>query len=195
MILSRRNLPLNAMRAFEVAARHCHLRRAAEELGVTHGELSRQVKQLEETLGVALFDRSHNRLAINLGGRALLAGVVEGLDKIAESMLYLDPESMSGSLVVASTPAISAGWLVSVRGAFSRNYPEIELRLLNIAPEQRELPSEIDIAICYGSPKAGQRDIIELFRERYSPVCSPALLRAEQPINLCFKDELRDDRG
>ena len=64
MPISRRNLPLNALRAFEVAARHCHLRRAAEELGVTHGAVSRQIRQLESLLSVQLFDRSGNRLAL-----------------------------------------------------------------------------------------------------------------------------------
>lgn len=182
MILSRRNLPLNAMRAFEAAARHCHLRKAAEELGVTHGAVSRQVRQLEETLDIELFDRSHNRLSLTSAGQRLLPGVREGLDRMAESTLYLDPDSMSGSLVIASTPSISAGWLVTAMGEFSRKYPEVELRLLNINPLERELPAEVDVAICYGRPEAGHRDIIELFQERYFPVCHPSLLQGAAPI-------------
>jgi len=170
------------MRAFEAAAKHCHLRKAAVELGVTHGAVSRQVKQLEELLNVALFDRSHNRLALTSAGLRLLAGVQEGLDKIAESALYLDPESMSGSLTIASTPSISAGWLVMAMGEFASKYPEIKLRLLNITPQQQELPAEVDVAICYGKPELGHRDIIELFHERYFPVCHPSLLWGGQPI-------------
>jgi LysR family glycine cleavage system transcriptional activator len=183
MILSRRNLPLNAMRAFEAAARHCHLRKAAEELGVTHGAVSRQVRQLEEILAIELFDRSHNRLSLTSAGQRLLPGVREGLDKIAESALYLDPDSMSGSLVIASTPSISAGWLVTAMAEFSRQHPEVELRLLNIDPLERELPAEVDVAICYGRPDVGQREIIELFQERYFPVCHPSLLQGKAPIN------------
>ncbi|WP_101756717.1 LysR substrate-binding domain-containing protein [Oceanicoccus sp. KOV_DT_Chl] len=183
MKLTRRNLPLNAMRAFEAAARHCHLRKAAEELGVTHGAVSRQVKQLEQQLRVELFDRGHNRLALTSAGQRLLLGVQEGLDKIAASALYLDPESMAGRLTIASTPSISAGWLVRLMGGFSRQFPEIELHLLNIAPQQRELPSEVDVAICYGRPEAKQREIVELFRERYLPVCSPQLLDAAKPLD------------
>jgi len=182
MILSRRNLPLNAMRAFEAAARHCHLRKAAEELGVTHGAVSRQVRQLEEILAIELFDRSHNRLSLTSAGQRLLPGVREGLDKIAESTLYLDPDSMRGSLVIASTPSISAGWLVTAMAEFSRQHPEVELRLLNIDPLERELPAEVDVAICYGQPDVGQREIIELFHERYFPVCHPSLLQGESPI-------------
>ncbi|MCR8922954.1 LysR substrate-binding domain-containing protein [Dasania sp. GY-MA-18] len=199
MILSRRNLPLNAMRAFEAAARHCHLRKAAVELGVTHGAVSRQVKQLEELLAVELFDRSHNRLALTSAGQRLLTGLQEGLDKIAESTLYLDPESMSGSLTIASTPSISAGWLVMAMGEFAQRYPEIRLRLLNINPQQRDLPSEVDVAICYGKPDLGQRDSVELFRERYFPVCHPSLLRPEQlvhkPVDMLAYPILHDHHG
>ncbi|WP_156820766.1 LysR substrate-binding domain-containing protein [Dasania marina] len=199
MILSRRNLPLNAMRAFESAARHCHLRKAAVELGVTHGAISRQVKQLEALLAVELFDRSHNRLALTSAGLRLLAGLQEGLDKIAESALYLDPESMSGSLTIASTPSISAGWLVMAMGEFAHRYPEIKLRLLNINPQQLDLPSEVDVAICYGKPDLGQRDSVLLFRERYFPVCHPSLLRAEQlvqkPVDMLAYPILHDHHG
>ena len=187
------------MRAFEAAARHCHLRKAAVELGVTHGAVSRQVKQLEELLAVELFDRSHNRLALTSAGQRLLTGLQEGLDKIAESTLYLDPESMSGSLTIASTPSISAGWLVMAMGEFAQRYPEIKLRLLNINPQQRDLPSEVDVAICYGIPDLGQRDSVELFRERYFPVCHPSLLRPEQliqkPVGMLAYPILHDHHG
>ena len=106
MPMSRRNLPLNALRGFEVAARHCHLREAALELGVTHGAVSRQIRLLEETLGVELFDRSHNRLTLTSAGRRLMAAVGDAFDQITESTLSLDPESMAGTLVVAATPSI-----------------------------------------------------------------------------------------
>ena len=182
MLLSRRHIPLNAMRTFEAAAVHCNLRQAAEELGVTHGAVSRQVKQLEGILGVELFDRSHNRMSLTSAGQRLLQGVQEGLDRIAESALYLDPDSMNGDLVIASTPSISAGWLVNAIGQFNQKYPEIQLHLVNITPRQREIPAEVDVAICYGAPELTKRDCEELFRERYFPVCHPSLLKAEQPI-------------
>ena len=86
--------PLNALRAFEVAGRHCHLGLAAKELGVTHGAVSRQVRQLEEQLGVALFDRRRKRLSLTHAGRRLQATVGEALNRIAESALYLDPDSV-----------------------------------------------------------------------------------------------------
>ncbi len=182
MLLSRRHLPLNAMRAFEVAARHCHLRRAAEELGVTHGAVSRHVRQLEDLLGVPLFDRSSNRLVLTSAGNRLLTGVKQGLDIMAESALYLDSESMAGRLVIASTASISAGWLVTAIGEFNQRYPEMEVSLQNIDPMQMEIPAEVDVAICYGKPHARRREVKELYRENYFPVCSPKLLNAERPL-------------
>ncbi|GMG86402.1 LysR substrate-binding domain-containing protein [Biformimicrobium ophioploci] len=182
MLLTRRRLPLNAMRAFEVAARHCNLRLAAQELGVSHSAVSRQIKQLEALLQLDLFDRSHNRLSLTSSGRQLYTGVSEGLDRIAESVLYLDPDSVEGSLVVASTPSIGAGWLVSVITSFCQRFPDIDIRLTNIEPRQQELPRDVDIAICYGKPEAGGRKIETLFREQYFPACHRALLNETGPI-------------
>ena len=183
MPASRRGLPLNALRAFEVAARHCHLRRAAEELGVTHGAVSRQVRQLEDNLGVALFERAHNRMTLTTAGRRLWGVVSDALDRITEGTLYLDPESMAGSLVVAATPSITTGWLFAAIRDFSDRYPEIEIRVVNIEPEQRELPPEANVAVCFGEPEGAHWVVRELFRERQFPVCSPGLLRADQPVN------------
>ncbi|MEP5567524.1 MAG: LysR substrate-binding domain-containing protein [Halioglobus sp.] len=176
MEISRRSLPLNAMRAFEVAARHCHLRRAAAELGVTHGAVSRQVRQLEEQLGIDLFDRGGNRLTLTQEGKRLAQAVGDALDQLTEGALSVDPASLSGELVVAAPPSISACWLLAMIGDFNRSYPEIEIRLDNIQPMQRELPNEIEVAVCFGEPIAPKKVIRELFREKYGPVASPALL-------------------
>jgi LysR family glycine cleavage system transcriptional activator len=174
--LLRRNLPLNAMRAFEAAARHCHLRRAAAELGVTHGAVSRQVRQLEEQLGILLFDRSRNRLTLTQEGNRLAQAVGEALDRLTEGALSVDPASLPGELVLAAPPSISACWLLAMIGEFNQSYPEIEIRLDNILPMQRELPAEIEVAVCFGEPIAPKKVVRELFREKYGPVVSPSLL-------------------
>ena len=176
MPISRRNLPLNALRAFEVAARHCHLRRAAEELGVTHGAVSRQIRRLESLLSVQLFDRSGNRLALTQEGRRLAEAVGEALDRLTEGALSVDPGALPGELLVAAPPSISACWLLAMIGDFNRSYPEIEIRLENIAPLQHDLPPDVEVAICFGEPTAPQKVVRELFRESYGPVVSPALL-------------------
>ncbi len=176
MEISRRDLPLNAMRAFEAAARHCHLRRAAAELGVTHGAVSRQVRQLEEQLGIELFDRSRNRLTLTQEGKRLAQAVGEALDRLTEGALSVDPASLPGELVLAAPPSISACWLLAMIGDFNRSYPEIEIRLDNILPLQRELPAEVEVAVCFGEPLAPKKVVRELFREKYGPVMSPSLL-------------------
>ena len=183
MPLSRRRLPLNALRAFEVAGRHCHLGLAAEELGVTHGAVSRQIRQLEEQLGVALFDRSRRRLSLTAAGRRLQTTVGDAMDRITEGTLYLDPESLAGTLVVATTPSISTGWLLGMLRTFGDKYPEIELRLVNIAPGQETLPPEVGVAVCFGEPREPRRQVRELFRERHFPVCSPALIAEGESIS------------
>ncbi|NIB39881.1 LysR family transcriptional regulator [Pseudomaricurvus alkylphenolicus] len=177
MKFNRRNLPLNAMRAFEAAARHCHMRRAAEELGVTHGALSRQVKQLEELLGTALFDRSHNRLALTHAGQRLQHSVEQALDLLTTGALYLDPDSIHGDLTIAATPSVSSAWLLPIVGDFAQQYPEINVQLINIAPRTKQIDSQIDVAVCFGPPDPGKRRIEPLFREHYFPVCNPKLLK------------------
>jgi LysR family glycine cleavage system transcriptional activator len=133
------------------------MRQAAQELGVTHGAVSRQVKQLEEVLGVDLFNRSHNRLNLTAAGRRLMSTVGDALDRITESTLYLDPESVAGSLVVGATPSIITGWLLGLIRRFNERYPEIELRVVNLDPQASDLPAEISVAICFGEPDVPQR--------------------------------------
>jgi LysR family glycine cleavage system transcriptional activator len=183
VILNRRNLPLNALRCFEAAARHCHLRQAARELGITHGAVSRQVRILEKALGSELFERTHKRMQLTAGGQRLLHVVRDALDRVTEAALYLDPQSMAGNFTIATTPSISVYWLIRVMGEFSRSYPEIELRMVNIEPRLRVLPTDVDVAICFGAPDAPRHQVRELYRESFFPVASPRLLAGARPID------------
>lgn len=176
MQISRRNLPLNALRSFEAAARHSHLRRAAEELGVTHGAVSRQIRQLESQLGAALFERSGRGLVLTEQGRRLMYVVSDALDRLTEATLSVDPQSLHGALVVGASPSIAACWLLAMIGEFQRRYPEIEVRVEELQPLQREIPAEVEVAVCYGEPDAPRRVVRELFREQYMPIVSPVLL-------------------
>lgn len=182
MLLTRRNLPLNALRAFEAAAEHCHLRKAAADLGVSHGAISRQVRLLEQQLGVRLFDRSHNKLALTSAGLRLLEGVSASFDELTQAALYLNPQSMAGPLVVASTPSITVTWLVSIVGRFSQRYPEVEIRMVNIEPLQQQLPADVDVAICYGQAEPDGRELSALFTDQYFPVCNPRLLTQRNAV-------------
>src|SRR5450631_4008737 len=125
-----RRLPsLNALKAFEAAARSESFTRAAEELCVTQGAVSHQVKALEATLGLKLFNRERQRLVITEAGREYLAVVRDVLDRISVGTEDLLQHQISGVLTVSTSPDFAAKWLVHRLGRFSEGHPEIELRV------------------------------------------------------------------
>jgi DNA-binding transcriptional LysR family regulator len=130
----RRLPPLNALKAFEAAARHESFTRAAEELCVTQGAVSHQVKALEAELGIKLFNRERQRLVITGAGRDYLTVVRDALDRIAVGTERLMQRQSSGVLTVSTSPDFAAKWLVHRLGRFSESHPEIDLRISATAP-------------------------------------------------------------
>jgi len=190
-MLDRRTLPLSALRAFESAGHHLHLGRAGDALGVTHGAISHQVRALERQLKVKLFVRSNNRLKLTSAGERLLSAVRHGFDSIVEGALHLDPDNLTGTLVVACTESTGASWAIRHIGEFQLQYPQISIHVTVIKPRQRDIPREVDVAICYGKPEAGGRNLEELVSPPVYPVCSPqaqhglpAITRPEQLAQL-----------
>src|SRR5437764_14447031 len=114
--MARRLPPLNALKAFEAAARSKSVTRAAEELSVTPGAVSHQVKALEDTLGVKLFNRERQRLVLTEAGREYLAVVRDALDRIALGTDRLVERQSCGARTVRTSPAFDAKWLVSGLG-------------------------------------------------------------------------------
>lgn len=198
-MLDRRTLPLSALRAFESAGRHLHLGRAGNELGVTHGAVSHQVRSLEQKLGVKLFTRAHNRLQLTSAGEHLLHSVSEGFDRIVDGALHLNPDSIAGELTIGCTHTSGSSWAVKHIMQFQANYPQMEIRVVEVRPQQREIPSEIDIAICYGKPNVGDRRLEELIVPMVFPVCSPSLLfgqeAVERPEQLVRLSLLQDNQN
>src|SRR6202051_3915310 len=127
--MPRRLPPLNDTRSFEAAARHESFTRAAEELCVTQGAVSHQVKALEETLGVKLFNRERQRLVITEAGREYLAVVRDALDRIAVGTERLVQRQTSGVLTVSTSPDFAAKWLVHRLGRFAEAHPSIDLAI------------------------------------------------------------------
>ncbi|MBB1489002.1 LysR substrate-binding domain-containing protein [Oceanospirillum sediminis] len=178
MKMDRRQLPLNALRAFEAAAISCHLGRAAEQLGVTQGAVSQQIRSLETSLGQELFVRKHKRLYLSPAGQRLLDAVSEGLDRMTQGIIQLDADSqsMAGELVLCSTPSITNNLLMSVIGRFNRTYPEVSIRLSQIVPNARVLPDEFDVCVCFGLPDdTSHLETRRLHTTRLYPVASPSL--------------------
>ena len=127
--MPRRLPPLNALKAFEAAARHESFTRAAEELCVTQGAVSHQVKALEAELGLKLFNRERQRLVITEAGRAYLVVVRDAFDRIGDGTERLLQRQRGGALTVSTSPNFAAKWLVHRLGRFAETHPEIDLRV------------------------------------------------------------------
>ena len=148
--MPRRLPPLNALKAFEAAARHESFTRAAEELCVTQGAVSHQVKALETELGLKLFNRQRQRLVITEAGRAYLAVVRDALDRIADGTQRLLQRQRGGALTVSTSPNFAAKWLVHRLGRFGEAHPEIDLRISASAHHVDFAREDIDLAVRHG---------------------------------------------
>src|SRR5436305_12279453 len=118
--------PLNALKAFEAAARHQSFTRAADELCVTQGAVSHQVKALEAALGLKLFNRERQGLAITDAGHDYLAVVRDAFDRIALGTDRLLQRLHSGVITVSTSPDFAATWLIRRLGRFAETYPQTE---------------------------------------------------------------------
>src|SRR6516225_2037998 len=127
--MPRRLPPLNALKAFEAAARHESFTRAAEELCVTQGAVSHPVKALEAELGLKLFNRERQRLVITEAGRAYLVVVRDAFDRIGDGTERLLQRQRGGALTVSTSPNFAAKWLVHRLSRFAETHPEIDLRV------------------------------------------------------------------
>jgi len=181
-MLDRRTLPLSALRAFESAGRQLHMGRAGEQLGVSHGAISHQVRALEEQLGVKLFIRANNRLKLTGAGERLLNAVRDGFDRIIDGTLQLDPDNLTGVLVIGCTESTGASWAIRHIGEFQVQYPQINIHVVEMKPQQKDIPREVDVAICYGKPNTAGRQLEELVSPPVYPVCSPRILHDIPPV-------------
>lgn len=179
----RRRLPsLNGLKAFEASARHESFTRAAAELHVTQGAVSQQVKALEEELGVKLFLRERQRLAITDAGRAYLEVVRDAFDRISAGTERLLERQASGLLNVSTSPNFAAKWLVHRLGRFSEAHPEIDLRISATSHHVDFAREEVDVAVRHGDGKWPGLHVTRLCFEELFPVCSPALLEGKEAL-------------
>jgi LysR family glycine cleavage system transcriptional activator len=171
----RRSLPpLNALRSFDAAARHQSFTHAAEELCVTQGAVSHQIKALERELGVQLFKRRRNGLVITDAGRDYLAVVHDVFDRLELGTDRLLQRQRSGAITVSTSPDFAAKWLVARLGHFAEALPEIELRLSATMHHVDFAREDVDIAIRHGNGNWPGLDAVNLTAEELFPVCSPS---------------------
>src|ERR1051325_1476291 len=120
--------PLNALRAFEAAARHLSLTKAARELQVTAGALSHQIRGLEELLGLKLFERRVRSIALTTAGKQLYPGLQTGFAQIRDAVAELARTGNERVIVISTPPGFTAKWLAPRLYRFSLAHPEIDVR-------------------------------------------------------------------
>ena len=186
--------PLNALRAFEAAARHLSFKNAARELHVTPGAVSHQVKLLEDSLGVPLFRRLTRALDLTPEGHVLLPKVQEGLRSLAEAVERVRTRSEARTLTVLAPPNFAARWLVPRLARFTERYPDLDLHVASRPQmidgredtESQPSPEASEVApvvmVRYGDGRYPGGRVDEVFSAVYVPVCSPKLLRGEHPL-------------
>ncbi len=187
MFVPRRCLPpLNAVRAFEAAARLGSFKEAAAELGVTHGAVSQQVRSLEEWLGApALFRRSVRRVVLTPAGAALLAEFSPALDRISAAVQQHGERRDDTPVAVLRVNALatfSLRWLLPRMSRFRAEHPEIEVRLTTSNDPVDALPDPFDVVIRGGPDTFHGFAARFLLSERRLPVCSPSLL-SQSPLD------------
>ncbi|HLI10294.1 MAG TPA: transcriptional regulator GcvA [Alphaproteobacteria bacterium] len=170
--------PPNSILAFEAAARHQSFTRAARELNVTQTAVSRQIKTLEDHLGLAVFRRARRAVQLTSEGKRLHEAVMAGLDHIAEIIAELQKTRARPHLTVATTVAFSSFWLIRRIPDFRARFPEIELRIITSDADLDLLAEEIDVAVKYGNGKWPGLSATRLFAAEVFPVCSASLLDA-----------------
>ena len=180
--MARRLPPLNAVRAFEAAARHLSFTKAAKELHVTQAAISHQVKALEAYLGLKLFRRLNRALVLTEEGQTYLPPVKRIFDHLYDATRRLTENEARGKLTVSVIPSLAARWLVPRLGRFREAQPDIDVR---VAPSGHLVDfarEDVDLGIRYGRGRYPGLRVERLMTEDILPVCSPALLEGSRPL-------------
>jgi len=166
---------LDLLKGFEAAARNLSFTKAGAELFLTQSAISRQIKALEEQLGVPLFRRRHRELLLTEAGQTLYKAVGEALHTLRDAAAKLSRRA-GGMLTVTTTISFASLWLVPRLAEFRRRHPEIDVRIA-ATNEMTDLERDgIDVAIRYCLPEVAGAGAVALFGEKAFPVCAPRLM-------------------
>jgi LysR family transcriptional regulator, glycine cleavage system transcriptional activator len=180
--MPRRLPPLNALKAFEAAARHESFTRAAAELNVTQGAVSQQVKALEAVLGFKLFSRERQRLSSTEAGRDYLMVIRDALDRIALGTERLMQRQNAGAITVSTSPDFAAKWLVHRMGRFGEAHPDIDLRVSATMHHVDFVREDVDLAVRHGDGNWPGLEVSRLCSEQLFAICSPQLLAGRKRL-------------
>lgn len=171
---------LDLLKGFEAAARLLSFTRAGAELHLTQSAVSRQIRELEEQLGAALFERRHRALALTEAGRQLYSAAAQVLATMREATGRLRAARAQRVLSVTTSTTFAAMWLVPRLAGFTRDNPGVDVRVSASTRMEDLERAGFDVALRYGTPEAAGPGALRLFGERVFPVCSPKLLQSRR---------------
>jgi LysR family glycine cleavage system transcriptional activator len=179
---ARDGLPrLDLLRSFAVAARTLSFTQAAQQLALTQSAVSRQIQQMEEGLGVALFERRHRALALTPAGETMARAVNDCLERLRDATASVRSSQRTRQVAVTTTPGFASLWLIPRLARFSADHPQVDV-LVSATNDLVNLErSHIDVAVRFCD--IGQGRGTPLFEETVLPVCAPRLLQdAKRPL-------------
>lgn len=168
--------PLQALFAFESAARHLSFKNAAEEMDVTPSAISQHVKTLEQDINVALFERQHRGVKLTAAGRALHSSLEHGLTHLSDAFDEIRDKGRHRAVTVFASTAMSSLWLTPRLTQFWKEHGDIAVNQ-HVADSESEGNINCDLKIWYGQPENAKTGAELLFTDRLVPVCSPNYAR------------------
>lgn len=194
--MDRPQIPLNALRAFEAAARHLTLSKAAVELCVTQAALSHQIRNLEDRLGVALFRRVPRGLILTQEGAALVPVLTAALDAISATLDRFSEGRYHETLHVGVVGTYANGWLIPRLAAFEAEHPEVDLRIFANNNRVSITTEGLDLAIRFGDGTWPGLESLKILEAPLTPMCAAELAgRAVNPEALASLPLLRSYRN
>lgn len=178
-----RHIPgLQALKAFDASARLLSFTKAADELNVTPAAISHQIKELEDQLGVSLFQRTSRSMHLTRAGQILRSGVTAALDELTRALQRIHEIDNQSQIRVSASPSIAAKWLVPRLDRFLAVRPGADVRI-DISSSLTDFDrDDVDVAIRFGRGDYPGLKVDRLFTDVVFPVCSPALLKGRKPI-------------
>ncbi len=180
--LSRKLPPLDALVAFEAAARHSSFTLAADELNITQAAVSQRIRNLEEALATKLFERAHRSVTLNAAGREYQHSVANALAHIVSATSGINPAPGTTRLTIATDETVAALWLSPRIRAFTDAHEDISVRMAVSDSVEDCIAEAVDVAIVLGAGDPTGFHSEQLFEEEVFPVCSPVYLAANPQI-------------
>ena len=174
--------PLNSLRAFEATARHLSFQNAAEELSVTPGAISQQIKKLEDILQTPLFHRNNRAVTLTKAGRVLQPDLSRGFESLDDAVQQLKQSAEHQHITVSMTPSFAAKWLVPRLEKWTAQQPNVDVRISASLGLANFGPDGVDLGVRFGSGNYDGLTSALLLKESFVVVCSPIFIDGSTQI-------------